>query len=173
MLEVKIDSAALEKELNRLIKKTGDITDLLETIGDDLVESTEQRFITMTEPSGKAWQRNSPVTIAMKGRDRPLTGETLELQRQIHYRVEGDTLTVGSTMEYAATQQYGAKMGEFGRYSQIARVRKYGLGTFKGSAGTKKGFPIPWGDIPARPFIGISDDDRAEIEKTIREFIDL
>jgi phage gpG-like protein len=47
-----------------------------------------------------------------------------------------DTLAVGSNMEYAAMQQFG---------------------------GTKAEFPHLWGDIPARPFLGVSENDRAEI----------
>jgi phage gpG-like protein len=50
-------------------------------------------------------------------------------------------------MVYAAAQQFGMKKGYAGRNS--------------------KGRPIPWGDIPARPFLGISDYDKA----TILDFI--
>ena len=52
-------------------------------------------------------------------------------------------MAVGSSLEYAAVQQFGARRGEFGR--------------------TRRGAPIPWGDIPARPFLGVSRVDRVEI----------
>ncbi len=55
-----------------------------------------------------------------------------------------DTLEIGSSMNYAAMQQFG---------------------------GNKSEFPFLWGDIPARPFLGISDEDEANILATIEEFL--
>lgn len=54
-------------------------------------------------------------------------------------------------MEYAATQQFGAKKGEF--------------------RSTKNGAPVPWGDIPARPFLGISADDEDKIIEIIQSHL--
>jgi phage virion morphogenesis protein len=163
MIDVEIDDREIRAALQNLLAATGNLNDVLEEIGEGLVESTLQRFETKIGPDGGRWKDNSPVTIERKERNDPLVHHG-SLSEQIHARLLGDnTLVVGSSMEYAAVQQFGAKMGEFGRYSQIGRVRKYGLGTFQGSAGTQKGFPIPWGDIPARPFLGISEDDKDEI----------
>ncbi|MEC4750042.1 phage virion morphogenesis protein [Methylomicrobium sp. Wu6] len=163
MIEIEIDDSAIRAALQNLLAVTGNSDDVLNEIGEHLAESTLHRFETKTGPNGKRWADNSPVTIERKGRNDPLIDHG-SLSEQIHAQLLGDdTLAVGSSMEYAAVQQFGAKMGEFGRYSQIARVRKYGLGTFQGSAGTQKGFPLPWGDIPARPFLGVSEDDRDAI----------
>ena len=49
----------------------------------------------------------------------------------------------GSPMVYAAAMQFGAAQGAFGR--------------------TRRNGPIPWGNIPARPFLGISADDETNI----------
>ena len=56
-------------------------------------------------------------------------------------------MEVGSTRIYAGTHQFGAQRGAYGTNT--------------------KGAPIPWGDIPARPFLGVSDADK----KTILEII--
>ncbi|WP_409934431.1 phage virion morphogenesis protein [Tepidimonas sp.] len=48
-----------------------------------------------------------------------------------------------------------------------AAVRHEG-GTF---GATKRGGKIPWGDVPARPFMGISDDDRSAILDIIRKHL--
>ncbi|MHB8921670.1 MAG: phage virion morphogenesis protein [Halothiobacillus sp.] len=50
-----------------------------------------------------------------------------------------------------AFQQFGAAEGAFGE--------------------TTTGHPIPWGDIPARPFIGLSDKDEAEILNIITSYM--
>jgi phage virion morphogenesis protein len=169
---IEFEDDDVQRMLQRLLSATGDMSPALRNIGEILVPSTQSRFETKTGPDGAAWERNSPVTTLRKGRDNPLF-EHGDLSRQIHDALIGDdTLEVGSSLPYAVTHQFGAKMGEFGRYSQIGRVRKYGLGTFQGSAGTQKGFPIPWGDIPARPFLGISDDDKASILDEIQAHIE-
>ena len=51
---------------------------------------------------------------------------------------------VGSTRIYAGAHQFGARRGACGT--------------------NKKGAPIPWGDIPARPFLGVSDADKKTIQ---------
>ena len=55
-------------------------------------------------------------------------------------------------MIYAAVMQLGAAQGEFG-----ARIGK-----------DKNG---PWGDIPARPFLGVGPTDRENILETITEYL--
>jgi phage gpG-like protein len=58
---------------------------------------------------------------------------------------------VGSSLEYAAVQQFGARQGQLGR--------------------TRRGAPIPWGDIPPRPFLGLSAADRQEILGILAEHL--
>jgi phage gpG-like protein len=58
---------------------------------------------------------------------------------------------VGSSLEYAAVQQLGARRGQFGR--------------------TRRGAPIPWGDIPARPYLGISQADSSAILDIISQYL--
>jgi phage gpG-like protein len=53
-------------------------------------------------------------------------------------------LLVGSNKEYAAMQQFG---------------------------GTKAQFPHLWGDIPARPFMGVSDDDERELLALVHDHL--
>ena len=58
-------------------------------------------------------------------------------------------------------------MGEF-----LVRNSKHQFGAEKGAFGaTSRGTPIPWGDIPARPFLGLSADDRDGVRDRILDFI--
>ena len=52
---------------------------------------------------------------------------------------------------YAGTHQFGAKKGQYGS--------------------TSRGQPIPWGDIPAREFLGLSDDDESEIVDIVSGYL--
>ena len=91
---------------------------------------------------------------------RPLihTGEMSN--ERLHYQVLEDRLLVGSSALYAAVQNFGAAKGEFGAYSGVSKKN-----------GRRYSGVAPWGDIPARPFVGISEEDREEILDTITEVI--
>lgn len=135
-----------EQALTDLANSLTDMKPALKAIGESMTESTKQRFIDSKGPDGTPWKPNKPSTLARKKSRKPLIGESLMLSEQIHYDVpSNDTLIVGSSMEYAAMQQFG---------------------------GSKSEFPHLWGDIPARPFLGLSDDDQAMIAETIREHLD-
>lgn len=110
--------------------------------------------------------------------------DTGRLRNSITSNVDGNSVVVGTNVIYGALQQFGAKEGQFGRYSQLSRLNYIGnarnLGgasflrrkdEFIRKAGTVRGFPIPWGDIPGRPFLGISDFDRQHVNYIIERAI--
>lgn len=127
-----------------------DMTPVFQDIGDALVESTNARFVAGEDPEGNAWLPKSPTTLAKyeRGPDktdtRPLHGPSLQLSRTIHYQAGSDQVEIGSPMIYAGMMQFG---------------------------GAKAQFPHLWGDIPARPFLGVSDGDRVMILEIIAEYM--
>lgn len=145
---------AIREWLNAFADAAARPAPMLEKIGASLVESTRKRFDTETAPDGSRWARNSPVTIARKGFDRPLT-ETGALRASIRWELlgSGKAVNVGSDLVYAAVQQFGARQGQFGS--------------------TRRGSPIPWGDIPARPYLGRSEEDQRMIFAAMRDFLGL
>jgi phage virion morphogenesis protein len=145
MITIAFEDDDVQRMLQRLLAATGDVSPALRNIGEILVASTQDRFETKHGPDGEAWARNAPATIERKGRDNPLF-EHGDLARQIHSALIGDdTLEVGSSLPYAAMQQFG---------------------------GTKAEFPWLWGDIPARPFLGVSDTDKDAILREIRAHLE-
>jgi phage gpG-like protein len=172
-LQIQIDDRQVLDVLGQLVQRLGTPGPALKLIGETLAESTKQRFSSSRAPGGSPWAANTETTLerylgrfagsrtktgarSTKGQRRaagkkPLIGETKALSTTITYQVVGDTLYVGSPMEYAGTQQAGARRGQYGR--------------------TRRGAPIPWGDIPPRPFLGLSDTDRTEVLATLREIL--
>lgn len=143
-IQIEVDDAEIRRMLQRLINAGTNPRPALLEIGEDLVDSTKKRFGATTGPDGVPWARNKPSTIKRKGRDQPLTHGGA-LMDQINYQLTGnDTLDVGSPAVYAAMQQFG---------------------------GTKARFQNLWGDVPARPFIGISDDDEHNIIDIINKHL--
>ena len=37
---------------------------------------------------------------------------------------------------------------------------------------TRRGAPIPWGNIPARPYLGLSADDETEVVRILRDYLE-
>lgn len=153
MIQIEYDDREVVAALKRLEANTGNLAPALKDIGEEMIESTKQRFKDKKGPDGEAWPLNTPTTIERKGHDDVLIGGNLHedgvsfskggtLGEQIFYQLVGDdALEWGSPLEYAAMQQFG---------------------------GTQAEFPFLWGDIPERPYLGISAED----EKAILEIVE-
>lgn len=177
-VDIQTDDAQFRATLERLERAGTDLRPVLKQVGEALVDSTRQRFLQGVAPDGTPWAPNAPSTFVNllgrykgsfikkdgddKGRltksganrvmgKRPLIGETRSLSTTINYRVSGKAVEIGSPMEYAAVQQFGARKGAFGT--------------------TKRGAPIPWGDIPARPFLGVSAEDEQVIQNLFYDYL--
>ena len=141
-----------EKRLRALAEAGRDLTPAMQDMGEYLLRTTKDRFADETDPAGAPWQPLSEATKARKKRNRGriLTQDGF-LGGQLAYQAGATDLELGSGLVYAGTQQFGAEEGAFGT--------------------TAAGRPIPWGDIPAREFLGLSDADRDEIGDILRDFL--
>jgi phage virion morphogenesis protein len=158
-INVKYTDKQVQERLSEIIGRAKNMRPAFLEIGEDLVESTKQRFSRGAAPDGTPWAANSPVTVARflgqtsgnfkkdgslskkgaarSGSKKPLTGETRTLAGTINYQLKGAAgVSIGSPKVQAAMMQFG---------------------------GQKSDFPHLWGNIPARPFLGISNSDRTNI----------
>lgn len=144
MLEISFHGLELvESHLQELQRRTQNLRPLLLEIGEDITESTKQRFVTTTDPDGNQWVKNSQVTLDRKSGSRPLTNEG-HLAASIHYSVGNNSVEIGSNLDQAAMMQFG---------------------------GTKAEFSHLWGDIPARPYLGLSVDDEQTVLDLIKDYL--
>lgn len=147
-LTVEFDDEA-RAALDRLIEVGTDLTPLMRDIGVHLLNTTRERFNTQESPAGTPW---APLTILSLEKKARKTGKILtergHLRGTLTYRASRDEVQVGSPLIYAGTHQFGARKGSF-----------------------RDPPPIPWGHIPARPFLGLSDDDEAEVARLVTDFL--
>ena len=184
MIEIKINDSEVQTALRRLLAKAQDLTPVMQDIGECLLLSTKRRFADGKAPDGTPWAANKQSTILnylrQKGGDtsrrpgeksnnpyygkkdgllntrgialvtakRPLIGESRRLSTEINYKAGPRRVVLGSSLIQSAVQQFGAKKGAFG---------------------SRGGRSIPWGDIPARPFLGLSEQDRVAVIAILTE----
>lgn len=151
------DDAEALAYLGQLQARLADLTPVMQDLGEYLVDSTKRRFASGTAPDGSPWAPNSLTTLARYGGlyknakkaqagKRPLIGETRRLSTEILALATASSVTVGSPLVYAGVQQFGAAKASLGPRS-------------------------PWGDVPARPYLGLSATDRGNVLAIVREYL--
>ena len=160
-LELSLTGDPVVRTLWRMADSLDDLTPLMDEIGRALVNSAQERIArTNTTPSGYSWPQ-SHRAIEEGG---PTLYESGALADGINSRAAPDHVVVGTNTPYAAVMQFGAAKGAFG--AAIGRTRPS-----DGRASSQDYFtPLPWGDIPERPYLGISAEDEDGIFGLARGF---
>lgn len=154
MVRIEFNIAPAIARLNTTSALLGDLTQLHQVVGEYVVEATKERFRSSTAPDGTKWRDKRPATIARYlargdgNKRKPLIGATGRLGREIAQFTTRKEVEIGSALEYSGVMQDGAAKGAFGN--------------------DKRGRPLPWGNIPARVWLGLSDTD----ERNILDIID-
>lgn len=151
-LDLRYRVSGLDKLLTRLDKLVAageDMTPLMDAIAGVLEDVAEESFATETSPDGDEWPALSEVTRkrrARAGHDGAILQVSGRLAASIGVGSIGKShVTVGTNVIYAAVQQFGAQKGAFGKGRRA----------------------VPWGDIPAREFLGVSKDALREIDELV------
>lgn len=133
-VSVTVDSAEVDRALRAMAARLGDMRPAMELIGQAMATEKDLGFRAETDPWGTPWARLSEVTMGRRrGTSAQILRDTGRLQDSVTYTADANSATVGTNAKYAVTHQFGAKQGAYGR--------------------TKRGGPIPWGDIPRRAML--------------------
>lgn len=171
-ITIAITDDEVSATLDALAAAMEDMTLVMDDLGELLLESTKQRFIAGEAPDGTPWAPKSATTMAAYAKrgdpidPRPLFGPSRQLSSQFGIATTPTSVEISSSLVYAATMQFGAQKGQFG--AKMGRTRP----SEKRPASRDFFVSSPWGDIPARPFLGLSDDDSANIIEELTEWLD-
>lgn len=148
MAGARFDGTAAIEHLSGLVDAINDPSPLLAELGEYGLRSTRARFKTQTAPDGTAWAALQPWYQKEKRRNKnrilTLNGY---LRGQMTWQLVGDrTVEIGSNLPYAAVHQFGATIKP-----RAAKVLMF------------RGHVAKSVTIPARPYLGLSDEDRSEI----------
>lgn len=172
-VDIEVDAAPFGDAFARLLESF-DTTDLHADIGEHLLNATDERFEAERAPDGTAWAPLSPATLVSQFEGR---GKTKKAFKQ---RTRGGEFQVtagfGRFLEQKKIlQDKGVRGGLRGDVSYLAedgRVevgfsRVYGRIHQLGGEAGRKSAPVT---IPARPILGLSDDDEVVIADIIRRW---
>lgn len=148
---VGLDTA--QQQLNDFAAAGNDLTPVFRDIGDYLLRTTRDRFRSQTAPDGSDW---APLSEFYKQRKKRNRDKILTLYGNLSgtlaYQASARELLFGSPMIYGGVHQFGAAKGAFGQ--------------------TGSGQPIPFGDIPAREFLGLSPADEVEVAELVGDYLE-
>ncbi len=165
---VEIDDTQARESIRALIDRMDNTAPFLDAVGAHLVNSTTERFGGNTAPDGTSWAGLAPSTIQQRIKRGLSSSQILlaggELRGSIIYQREGDTIrigpnSVGNQNAYAAIHQFGGAINRPAREGKLfdrinAKVRAYTI------------------NLPARPFLGLSDADEAAIGELAQDWLD-
>ena len=140
-IEYRIDSSELRIRTDVLARRISTLGDVLRASAEDVALSVRERYDAQQAPDGTSWQ--------------PLAASTLERKRDGRILVDGDVLRKSITVR-AATRSGNPSL-RMGSNLVYARIHQLG-----GKAG--RGLSVM---IPARPYLGYSEEDLKDIRRRI------
>ena len=164
-ITIRLAGAAVLEKLQHIARQVDDMRPAMQSIGEIMMESTKQRFSDSRGPDGQRWAANAESTVlarlaqikgaytkqgklSKKGSaaamgKKPLV-DTGMLQKTISYQVgaDGQSVSIG-TNRFSGEWTGGAAVHQFGSKD---------------------------GSIPARPFLGMSNEDRREVLSILDRF---
>ncbi|MGC9456852.1 MAG: phage virion morphogenesis protein [Halothiobacillaceae bacterium] len=148
MIEIDYNDRAVLDALQRLDASLDNLTPAMRDIAGVLTDATERAFQNEQDPAtGKPWDALSAATVAIrKGDAHPILQRSGQLAASVSADWGRDFAAVGTNKAYAAMHQFGGV--------------------------TAPNSMIPGKRIPARPFLGIGDEDKAEILDIVRGYLD-
>lgn len=147
---------------------------LLEDIGEYIVRSTRERAEREVDPDGQPWQALSPRYARYKARKRPgvskLKFDFHMLGDRFFSQVDGGDLLVGTTAKQGAIMQFGGEIKREARESEVYfhRDREGTVGNLfvqrrQSNFAQRVLLPAYTITMPARPWLGLSDEDEREV----------
>lgn len=169
---LEFDAVAALAVVNEAAAALADPAPMLRDIGEYLMIAHDQRFASQASPDGTPWQALSPAYLKRKkkNRDKILVLDGF-LQNTLRYQVSNNELLFGTNRIYGAMMHFGGSIDVAAR-SQQAYFRQDGKTGDVGNqfVSKRKSNFAQWVtigaytiQIPARPWLGISDDDNYAI----------
>ncbi len=165
----RIDDREVIRAIDRLQGRARRLGPAFKNIGEVLLRSTQDRFSSQTDPDGRPWQRLKASTVASKS----LRGHSDKILRQrgyladsIRYQADENGVRIGTNRIYGAIHQFGGKTR-----AHVIRPKNKKALAWPGGRHPARSVNHPGSNIPARPFLGISRQDRDRILEVVSDHL--
>ena len=143
-IEIEFDNKEVHEKLLDLAKKTENLRPLMKNIAGIFAYSTEENLKKEGRP--EKWLDLAESTKKQRTKKRKWPGQILQVEGKLAASIntfyDNDSAVIGSNLEYAAIHQLG---GQAGRNKSV--------------------------EIPARPYLKLTDDDYNEINHEIEKYL--
>ncbi len=143
-IEIKIDNNDVERKLLELAQKSENLRPLIKNIAGIFASATEENFKNEGRPD--KWTELSEATKKQRTKQKKWPGQILQVSGQlassISTQYDAESAIIGSNLDYAAIHQLG---GQAGKNKKV--------------------------EIPARPYLKLTDDDFEEILTETENFL--
>ena len=158
-----------------------DTTPLMGRLGAYFQKSTRDRFSTQTDPQGREWSSYAPLSPGYIKQKKQNKDKILTLAGRLrswirHGQPTAYDVAWGTNSPYAAIHQFGGTIMQAPQ-SRLTRFRTVGGQNQFAKKRHKRGVTEQWVErgayevnIPARPFLGVSDADNKEVLETIQDW---
>jgi len=184
-IQIEITESEARANLDGLLDRMDNPRPFYQAAGDLLVGSVGENFRREGAPDGTAWTPLRPATIkARQRRGRSalaILRETGILAGSIFHEVADDGVRIGSPVKYAAIHQFGGTIDMPARSGKIYRTqnkdgsigRRFAKRKNKTTVATDVSVGAHQIRIPARPFLGISPNDEADLIEIARRWLEI
>lgn len=146
-VNITVDDTQVQGLFKRLVHAAGDTDQALRDIGEYEIRATRERAAREESPDGTPWVKLSPRYAARKAKKRGgapiLKFDNHMLGDRLNYQVGDTWVEIGTNVPYGALHQFG---------------------------GTSGMAPGP-AAVPARPWLGLSDEDTTEIRTILADHL--
>lgn len=144
---ISIEDDEIDHGMGALVGKMENLAAFHRSVGEHMLNSTEDRFDTETAPDGTPWVHHAPATVANRLRrngnaELTILRESGALAGSFNYKADDTQVEIGTPIIYAAIHHFG---GAAGRNQSV--------------------------DIPARPILGVSSDDEFALTEMAQDFL--
>lgn len=162
-IAITVEDGVVRETLDAIQRRLHDMRPAMRIIGETVRTSIVRNF--------EAGGRPTPWEKSKRGGQTLV--DTARLKNSLTVAAGDDAVAVGTNVVYAPTHHFGAKQGAFGTVAaQIkAHFRRAPNGKrYQVKAHTRQ-MTLPWGDIPARPFLLVQDEDWPAILSQLSDFL--
>jgi len=137
-----VDEDGFMAALQSLAERGSNMQSVFQEIGSYLQSEVESNFESETAPDGTGWAGHSTATLLRRGAGAKKLRDRGHLYGSLSYSASHSQVAVGTNRAYARIHQMG---GQAGRGRQVT--------------------------IPARPFLGLNEENRQEIGRIVNDHI--